>query len=278
VRTHRWAHRPKPDLDAPVVNPFDTRSIAVRYASARPDLHHHVTPILRKRVPPSRRALDLGCGTGLSTAALRGFANTVVGVDVSGDMLATRTDHTALYVRAAAERLPFGDGSFDLVTIASAIHWFDPEAIAEVARVLTAEGWLVVYDVWFRAEMADVPQFAEWARGEGLSRYRPVAKHEYDERALGHVGFERAWESELRREIEMSREALVEYLMTHSERISAIREGLETESKQRRLLREGIDPFYMDARTRMVAFGIQIDAFRRQPMAPGTGPRPWLIT
>ena len=105
-------------------------------------------------------------------------------MDVSEDMLATRTDHTALYVLATAERLLFVDGSFDLVTIASAIHWFDPEAIAEVARVLTAAGWLVVYDVWFRAEMADVPEFAEWARGEGLSRYRPVAKHEYDERTL----------------------------------------------------------------------------------------------
>jgi ubiquinone/menaquinone biosynthesis C-methylase UbiE len=263
LRTHRWAHRPEPDPDAPVVNPFATRTIAVRYASARPDLHHHVTPILVDLVPRPRRALDLGCGTGLSTAALRGFANTVVGVDVSEDMLAARTDLASLYVLAAAERLPFVDGSFDLVTIASAIHWFDPEAIAEVARVLTAAGWLVVYDVWFRAEMADVPEFGEWAQGEGLSRYRPVAKHEYDERILALVGFKRAWETELRREVEMSQEALVEYLMTHSERIKAIREGLETESGQRRFLMNGIDPFYTDARTRMMAFGIQIEAFRR---------------
>ena len=217
MRTHRWADRPTPDPTGPVVNLFATRSVAVRYASARPNLHHHVTAILRERVPPPRRALDLGCGTGLSTAALRGFANTVVGVDVSEDMLATRTDHTALYVLATAERLPFVAWSFDLVTIASAIHWFDPEAIAEVARLVTAAGWLVVYDVWFRAEMADVPEFAQWAQGEGLARYRPAAKHEYDERTLAHAGFERAWETELRREVEMSRDALVEYLMTHSE-------------------------------------------------------------
>jgi ubiquinone/menaquinone biosynthesis C-methylase UbiE len=129
----------------------------MRYASARPNLHYHVTPILLERVPQPRRALDLGCGTGLSTGALRGFATVVVGVDASNDMLATRTEHTALYVLAAAERLPFVERSVDLVTVASAIHWFKREAIAEVARVLIAAGWLVVYDVWFRAEMADVP-------------------------------------------------------------------------------------------------------------------------
>jgi ubiquinone/menaquinone biosynthesis C-methylase UbiE len=107
MRTHRWTHRPGPDPDAPVINPFATRTVAKRYASARPNLHHHVTPILLERVPQPRRALDLGCGTGLSTGALRGFATVVVGVDASNYMLATRTEHTALYVLAAAERSPF---------------------------------------------------------------------------------------------------------------------------------------------------------------------------
>lgn len=270
MRTHRWADRPEPDPNTPVVNPFATRTIAVRYASARPNLHHHVTPILLGRVPQPRRALDLGCGTGLSTAALRGFAGLVVGVDASEDMLVTRTDDTALYVLAAAERLPFADGSCDLVTIASAIHWFGPEAIAEVARVLTAEGWLVVYDVWFRAEMADVPEFADWMQGDGSSRYRPVAKHQYNEVTLAHADFKRAWEADLRKEVAMSRDALVEYLMTHSERIAAIREGRETEPEQRRFLAEGIAPFYTDASIRRVAFGIQIEALRRSPTASGT--------
>jgi SAM-dependent methyltransferase len=272
MRTHRWAHRPDPDPDAPVINPFATRTIAIRYASARPNLHYHVTPILLERIPQPRRALDLGCGTGLSTGALRGFATVVVGVDASNDMLATRTEHTAHYVLAAAERLPFADRSFDLVTVASAIHWFQRDAITEVARVLIAVGWVVVYDVWLRAEMADVPQFETWMKGDGSSRYRPVAKHEYDDAALAHAGFERGWETELRREVEMSGDALVEYLMTHSERISAIREGLETESEQHQFLAEGIAPFYEDVPTRRVAFGIQIEGYRRLSTPSGTAP------
>jgi hypothetical protein len=70
----------------------------------------------------------------------------------------------------------------------------------------------------------------------------------------------------------MSPDALVEYLMTHSERIAAIREGLETESEQRLFLAEGIVPFYENVLTRRVAFGIQIEGYRRLATASGTAP------
>jgi hypothetical protein len=69
-------------------------------------------------------------------------------------------------------------------------------------------------------------------KGNGSSRYRRVAEHEYDDAAFVHAGFERAWETELGREDEMSRDALVEYLMRHSERIAAVRDGLAAESEQ----------------------------------------------
>ena len=92
--------------------------------------------------------------------------------------------------------------------------------------------------------------------------------------ALAHAGFERAWETELRREVAMSRDALVQYLMTHSERIAAIREGLETESEQQRFLAEGIAPFYDNVVARRVAFGIQIEGYRRLSNAVRYGTTP----
>jgi hypothetical protein len=100
----------------------------------------------------------------------------------------------------------------------------------------------------------------------------PVANHEYDDAALAHAGFEPAWETELRREVEEGPDALVEYLMTHSERIAAIREGFETESEQHRFLAEGIAPFYDNVLTRRVAFGVQIEGYRRLATASGTAP------
>ena len=143
--------------------------------------------------------LDLGAGTGLSTRALRGFAEIVVGVDSSADMLRARSESLGSYVLlAAAELLPFRDEAFDFATVASALHWFGGQALSEVARVLTPAAPLVVYDVWFRAEMADVTAFHDWATG-GLSSYASVPKHRHDTETLRAAGFEPLWDADLQR-------------------------------------------------------------------------------
>jgi ubiquinone/menaquinone biosynthesis C-methylase UbiE len=215
-------------------------------------------------MPQPHRALDLGAGTGLSTRALSGFAETVVGVDSSPDMLRARPESLDSYVLATAEVLPFRDDAFDLVTVASALHWFGREALSEVARVLTPGGPLVVYDVWFRGEMADVAAFHEWATGGGLSRYASVPKHRHDPETLHAAGFDRLWDEDLQCEVEMSQSELVDYLMTHSERIAAVRQGLETEAEQLSALSEGLAPFFAGAATRRLAFGIDVDVFEER--------------
>jgi SAM-dependent methyltransferase len=95
-----------------------------------------------------RRVLDLGTGTG---AAARKVAERfpeaeVVGVDLSERMLAEARRVTmpelASRVRfetADASALPFEDGSFDLVTLANMIPFFD-----ELARVATPGGSVVI--------------------------------------------------------------------------------------------------------------------------------------
>ena len=105
---------------------------------------------------PGARVLDVGCGTGPLLGALRDrdAELALTGVDVSEAMLAqasARLGAQAALCRAPAERLPFDDASFDAVVTASALHhWPEPErGLAEIARVLTAGGGLVVTD-WCR--------------------------------------------------------------------------------------------------------------------------------
>ncbi len=93
---------------------------------------------------PPRKVLDLGTGTGVgAVAAARRFEGAeVVGVDVSDAMLAKARENLPAdlatrvrFERADAARLPFPESSFDLVSHANMIPFFD-----ELARVLEPRG------------------------------------------------------------------------------------------------------------------------------------------
>ena len=81
--------------------------------------------------------LDLCCGTG--DIALR-FAGRVVGVDFTDEMLrvAQTRNHAGRWVRADALRLPFGDASFDVVSVGYGLrNLADIErGLREIYRVL----------------------------------------------------------------------------------------------------------------------------------------------
>jgi len=93
--------------------------------------------------------LDLGCGTGFSTASLVAQVPRVTwqGVDCSADMLAMARRKPELadlaLHEAQAEALPFADAIFDVVVANFSWHWFGTSAGSEVRRVLWPGGWLL---------------------------------------------------------------------------------------------------------------------------------------
>lgn len=97
---------------------------------------------------PGDRVLDVGAGTGVSTAELAGSGAYAVGVDLSLGMLrAGRRVRPGVPLLAGdALRLPFRDGSFDAATISFALrNVVDPgAALRELARVTRSGGRLVV--------------------------------------------------------------------------------------------------------------------------------------
>jgi len=130
-------------------NPFTSENGVATYDRARPYFHPRIASRLGEILPPHARgvALDAACGTGHSTVAVQLIADRVVGLDASRAMLnQRRTSNAVAYVQGSAEELPFRDGSFDLVTVALALHWFDRVAfLKEAYRVLRRSSWLVVY-------------------------------------------------------------------------------------------------------------------------------------
>jgi SAM-dependent methyltransferase len=95
---------------------------------------------------PGLRVLDLGCRAGALTERYAA-GNTVVGVDVDRDALASATQRLGIETvwADAEEPLPFLDGSFDVVVAGELLeHLADPAAtVAESRRVLRPDGAFV---------------------------------------------------------------------------------------------------------------------------------------
>lgn len=144
------------------------------YARARPPVHAYVVSRIRERLThPIGRALDVGCGAGLSTGPLTGLAEVCIGLDPFQPMVreAKRTAPAASFVQAAAERLPFRNESFHLITAAGSLNYTDlDQFFPEAARVLAREGVLVVYDFSQGRTFADSPALETWFE-EFMRRY-----------------------------------------------------------------------------------------------------------
>ena len=97
------------------------------------------------QTPSSAAALDVGCGNGFLSFALRGQGLRVVGCDASLPML---EGAPTIRVGSDALHLPFPDGSFDLVVESHLLHHVaEPDRAAvlgEMARV--SRGPVVAYE------------------------------------------------------------------------------------------------------------------------------------
>jgi demethylmenaquinone methyltransferase/2-methoxy-6-polyprenyl-1,4-benzoquinol methylase len=95
--------------------------------------------------------LDIGCGTGVLEENLLTDRGRVIGLDLTEEMLrvAQRKKIPSLesVYLGDAEKLPFQDGSFDLVVSCYVVKYCDAMVLAsEAARVLRPGGRLVLYD------------------------------------------------------------------------------------------------------------------------------------
>jgi len=117
------------------------------------------------QAPQPALVVDLGSGTGLSTAIWAARATEVVGVEPSADMrrqaqarIAGLPDMANVRYQAGysnATGLP--DGCADIVTCSQSLHWMEPvSTFAEIARILRSGGVFAAYD-------CDWPPTVSWA-------------------------------------------------------------------------------------------------------------------
>lgn len=107
---------------------------------ARPGYPDALVRRLLALVPPSPRVLDLGAGTGHLAEPLARAGATVFAVEPAQAMLAVCAERTrgleVTLVHAPAESTGLPSASAELVVLADAAQWVDPEAAGQEARRL----------------------------------------------------------------------------------------------------------------------------------------------
>ena len=110
---------------------------AAEYARYRIDYPAALYDWLLPQVPGRERAWDCATGNGQVATVLAEHFVRVNATDFSASQLAQAAPRPNVYYQTArAEHTPFPAQRFDLITVAQAVHWFEPEAYhAEVRRV-----------------------------------------------------------------------------------------------------------------------------------------------
>lgn len=133
------------------------------WEAAHNRLRNNFYQVLSQYTPnPVTRLLDLGCSVGISTRTLHHHYQSLqdqpietIGLDLSPYMLAVAktldTDHSiSQWCHSLAEKTPFADNSFDLITIQYTIHELPDEAtraiFTEARRILKPGGCLGIVD------------------------------------------------------------------------------------------------------------------------------------
>ncbi len=142
------------------------------------DLARRAAAVALSSQPKPRRILDVGCGTGYLLGLLASRCPDAVelaGVDPAAPMIAVArvaaADRRITFVVGVAEQLPYPDDHFDLVLSTTSFdHWRDQRAgVVECARVLTADGRLIIADLFSRSL---IPTLIGSRKGRGRTQPR----------------------------------------------------------------------------------------------------------
>ncbi|MBJ7902744.1 class I SAM-dependent methyltransferase [Streptomyces sp. DSM 110735] len=128
---------------------------AAHYTRGRLPYAPDLAPVLARalRLDGTGRLLDVGCGPGTLTLRLAHLFAEAVGVDPDPGVIAEArrlsraagaADRT-VWVRARAEELPGGLGTFDVAVFGQSFHWMDQPLVAAAVRDLLRPGGALVH-------------------------------------------------------------------------------------------------------------------------------------
>jgi ubiquinone/menaquinone biosynthesis C-methylase UbiE len=114
------------------------------YAQYRPTYPDELFDYITSFVPEKETAWDCATGNGQAAIKLSPHFNKVIATDISEAQLNKAMPRENItYLVAPAERTPFPDNSFDLVTVATAYHWLNWKLFREEVSRVAKEGAVI---------------------------------------------------------------------------------------------------------------------------------------
>jgi SAM-dependent methyltransferase len=119
-------------------------SASADYRKFRPNYPKELFAWLAGLAPAGCRAWDCATGTGQAARSLSEHFDLVIATDASLNQLREAERRQNLqYLAALAEQPPFLAASIDLITVAAALHWFDPDKFFAVAAGVLKKGGVI---------------------------------------------------------------------------------------------------------------------------------------
>lgn len=205
---------------------FDDKRIASGYAKDRPFLHSRVMELLKKDMNIQEnfaKGLDVGCGAGLSSKALKMICDRVTGTDISGEMIDVAS---ALYqnppydfFQSSAEEIKAPKDTFDIVTAAGVIGWVEEEKfLSNLSKIMKNNGVLIIYDFWITDKMRKNSDYTNWWHQSYLKEFpKPPRKENiWTQGMTAPYGFEIKKQKDCIFEYEFDMESFIRFMMLQS--------------------------------------------------------------
>lgn len=118
-----------------------------QYAKHRPQYPDELFLYLSQICKEHNHVWDCATGNGQAAVSLTNYFSRVEATDISEEQIKHAVSNPKIkYSISSAEQTSFENESFDLVTVAVAIHWFDQQKFfQEVNRVLKPNGILAIW-------------------------------------------------------------------------------------------------------------------------------------
>ena len=204
---------------------FDYKRIAEGYKK-RPFLHKQVIERFQKDICGQRFTcgLDIGCGAGLSTKALKTICNQAIGSDISSEMVSVarevcQLDKDISFIVSKAENIPVTIPKIDIVTAAGAIQWIDRETfLKNIRNVMAENGYMLIYDFAISDQMLQNEAYTGWWHEEYLKEFpKPFRnEHKWTQEDVAEYGFTILDQISYEMEYEFDLASFIEFMMIQS--------------------------------------------------------------